>query len=222
MLKKFASDSLGLSDIGQFIPEDKFQEVDVVQYCLPSETPFIVLRSKSDEYCFTNKALIHLDGTSAMSKKRVLKRYTYKHHKVSRVILETAGTIDLDAEVKFQLGERSDELNFSLDVDKKQLPALILLYQALMMISEEQGHNYRHAQNIREAVNDSIRLFENIERMQFGKCVEHTVDDGDAISTALKDSCSYLETRKEEVNKYIHHDDFTHIFTTILEKGVEV
>ena len=60
--------------------------------------------TKSDEYCFTNLALIHIDGENAVSSKRVMKRYPYNQHGISKVLLETAGKIDLDVEIKFHLG----------------------------------------------------------------------------------------------------------------------
>ena len=41
-------------------------------------------------------ALIHVDGTSTVSKKRLVKRYDYYRSPISNVSIETAGTIDLD------------------------------------------------------------------------------------------------------------------------------
>jgi len=69
------------------------------------EKIYFLIKSKSDEYCFTNKALIHLDGTSATSKKRCSPLY-YVTHKISNVVLETAGTVDLDVEIKFHIGSQ--------------------------------------------------------------------------------------------------------------------
>ncbi|MCP3942603.1 MAG: PH domain-containing protein, partial [Desulfobacteraceae bacterium] len=76
------------------------------------------------EYCFTNQALVHLDGTSAMSKKRLLKRLDYNTHQVSNVALETAGTVDMDVEIKFIMGAES----YSIDVNKNEIEALKDLY----------------------------------------------------------------------------------------------
>src|SRR5699024_1045015 len=44
--------------------------------------------TKADEYCFTNLALIHVDGENATSSKRTMKRYPYSHHRISDVLLE--------------------------------------------------------------------------------------------------------------------------------------
>jgi hypothetical protein len=92
---------------------------------------------KSDEYCFTNRALIHLDGTSATSKKRTLHRYDYHTHKISNVMLETAGTIDLDVKIKFSMGSKQ----YSIDVHKKHLEELKDLYKALVKIAEISREN---------------------------------------------------------------------------------
>ncbi len=134
MFKKVASDVLGLSDVGSVIKPVDYDKVDADDYVLheDNEKIYFLIKSKSDEYCFTNKALIHLDGTSAMSKKRTLKRYAYKEHTISGVMLETAGTVDLDVEIKFVIGS----VHFSIDVHKKHIEELKDLYKALIRISE--------------------------------------------------------------------------------------
>lgn len=134
MFKKVASDVLGLSDVGSVIKPVDYDKVDADDYVLheDNEKIYFLIKSKSDEYCFTNKALIHLDGTSAMSKKRTLKRYAYKEHAISDVMLETAGTVDLDVEIKFVIGP----VHFSIDVHKKYIEELKDLYKALIRISE--------------------------------------------------------------------------------------
>ena len=118
MFKNLAAEMLGTSDIGVIIEPKDFNRTDIDDYIFheDNEKIFFVIKSKMDEYCFTNVAFMHLDGTSAMSKKRMLHRYLYKHHPIKNVLLETAGSIDLDAEIKFQLGEQ----HFSIDIDKKQ------------------------------------------------------------------------------------------------------
>lgn len=77
MIKKFASDALGLSDIGKVIEPQDFDKTESDDYVLheKGEHIFFLIKTKADEYCFTNLALIHVDGDSAVSKKRTLKRY---------------------------------------------------------------------------------------------------------------------------------------------------
>ncbi|MDF2958395.1 MAG: hypothetical protein K0S39_130, partial [Paenibacillus sp.] len=106
MFGKMASDMLGLSDIGSVIRPENYDKVDADDYVMheDGEKIFFLIKSKTDEYCFTNQALIHLDGKSAVSKKRTLRRFSYSTHRIADVALETAGTVDLDLEIKFTLG----------------------------------------------------------------------------------------------------------------------
>jgi len=134
MFGKVAADLLGLSDIGSVIKPKDYDKVDSDDYILheDDETIYFLIKSKTDEYCFTNKGLLHLDGTSAVSKKRTLRRYNFHTHKISNVLLETAGTVDLDVEIKFHIGD----MDFSIDVHKKFLEEIKDLYKALLKISE--------------------------------------------------------------------------------------
>ncbi|MGC4378674.1 PH domain-containing protein [Fictibacillus sp. Mic-4] len=140
MFGKIAADALGLSDVGSVIKPQDYNKTDVDDYVMheDNEKIFFVIKSKSDEYCFTNKALIHLDGTSAVSKKRVLRRFDYYKNKISHVTLETAGTVDIDVEIKFKIG---DEQFYSIDVHKKHLEELKDLYKALLKIAEISSDN---------------------------------------------------------------------------------
>jgi Bacterial PH domain/YvbH-like oligomerisation region len=139
MFGKIAADALGLSDIGKIISPQDFDKVDSDDYVRheDQEKIFFLIKSRSDEYCFTNRALIHLDGASAVSKKRLLRRYNYSSHPVSHVFLETAGTVDMDVEIKFRMGEAE----FSIDVNKRQIEPLKDLYKTLSAMSELQHEN---------------------------------------------------------------------------------
>lgn len=142
MFKKLAADALGLSDIGTIIAPENYNKVDADDYILneDGEKIYFVIKSKADEYCFTDRALIHVDGSNAISKKRLVKRFDYYTNPVSNVTLETAGTIDLDIEIKFSLGGNY----YSIDVNKNQLEQLKDLYKALISIGKEieEGHLY--------------------------------------------------------------------------------
>lgn len=133
MFGKLASEALGLSDIGKIIDPKDFDKVEADDYVFheDGERIFFLIKSRKDEYCFTNRALIHVDGVSAVSSKRTLKRFEYFLNPVKNVLLETAGTVDLDVEIKFTMGE----VPFSIDVDKKQIEKLKDLYKALFQIS---------------------------------------------------------------------------------------
>lgn len=134
MFKSFAADALGLSDLGKIISPADYHKTDVDDYIFheDNEKIFFLIKSKADEYCFTNVAFIHLDGQTATSKKRLLKRYPYRDYQPSQVFLETAGTMDLDVELKFNLGG----LSFSIDVDKNQIEQVRDIYKALIAIAQ--------------------------------------------------------------------------------------
>ena len=139
MFKKLAADALGLSDVGVIIAPADYNKVDADDYLFheDGEKIFFLIKSKKDEYCFTNLGLTHVDGESAMSSKRTIRRYEYRSHRISRVTIETAGTIDMDVELKFYV----DDLSFSIDVRKSFIESLKDIYKALTMIGQLQERN---------------------------------------------------------------------------------
>lgn len=161
IFKKIASDALGLSDIGSVIKPEDFDKVDADDFVMheDDEKIFFLIKSKSDEYCFTNKALIHVDGTSATSKKRMLHRYDYYKNKLSNVALETAGTVDLDIEIKFKLGDTF----FSVDVHKKYMDELKDLYKALIKISEIQYDNEMYLNYTKQSLDTAASTLSRTE-----------------------------------------------------------
>jgi len=138
MFKRIAAEALGISDIGIIVAPADYDKVAADDYVFheDGEKIFFLIKSKKDEYCFTNLALIHVDGDSAISSKRAVKRYDYSSHKVSQVSIETAGTIDLDIELKFVLAGVTP---FSIDLEKKCIEALKDIYKVLISISKIQA-----------------------------------------------------------------------------------
>ncbi|SFL68768.1 YvbH-like oligomerisation region [Gracilibacillus orientalis] len=157
MFKKLASDALGLSDIGKIILPEDFDKTESDDYVLHEEGERIhfLIKSKSDEYCFTNRALIHLDGEKASSSKRNIYRYDYYLNHIKNVSVETAGTIDLDLEIKFSLGGQS----LSVDIDKKEGEAIADLYKSLVTISHIQDENERIKGFAKDSLQASQSLF---------------------------------------------------------------
>lgn len=96
-----------------------------------------------------------MDGASAVSKKRVVKRHEFRSENVHSVTLETAGTVDLDVEIKFSFSDNY----FSIDVDKKQIEQLKDLYKALFEIGKIQHKNrqsYEYGMKSLDMANDAI------------------------------------------------------------------
>lgn len=155
---KMAADTLGLSDIGKIIHPSEFNKVDGDDYIMheDGEKIYFVIKSKTDEYVFTNRGMIHVDGTSAVSKKRLVKRHEFYSENVHSVMLETAGTVDLDVEIKFSFGDT----RFSIDVDKKQIEQLKDLYKALFEIGKIQHKNNKshdYGMKSLEMANEAIK-----------------------------------------------------------------
>jgi hypothetical protein len=187
MFGKVAADVLGLSNIGTVISPADYDKVDADDYVMheDGEKIFFLIKSKSDEYCFTNKALIHLDGTSAVSKKRTLVRYDYYKHPITNVYLETAGTVDLDVEIKFTLGGTT----FSIDVQKKQLEAIKDLYKALIKIAELTEDNTTYLQYAERSLNLSATTLERVS--------SETADIVDQFKSLSQFSFDWLKEKKQ-------------------------
>lgn len=197
MFKKFASDVIGLSDVGSIINPENYNATDSDDYILDEdgEKIYFLIKSKSDEYCFTNQALIHLDGTSATSKKRMLKRYSYNSYQISDVRLETAGTIDRDVEIKFVMGNEV----YSIDVDKKQIDKLKELYKSLVKISSTQ---YKSRQELKIAENSLVTTAQALS----GK--NNTVD----VSSEFQKVNEYVFAWGHQKYEEYAHSDYSEIF----------
>ena len=156
MFKKFAAEALGISDVGVIVSSADYNKVDADDYLFheDGEKIFFLIKSKKDEYCFTNFGLTHVDGDSAVSSKRTIKRYEYQAYRFSRVTIETAGTIDMDVELKFYV----DDLHFSIDVRKSFIEPLKEIYKALTAISRLQERN-------EQARGNALRTLEAVASM---------------------------------------------------------
>ncbi len=159
MFKKMAADALGLSDVGKIIDPQDFDKTDADDYVMheDEEKIYFLIKTKADEYCFTNLALIHVDGESAMSSKRTLRRYPYSQHSIADVFMETAGKIDLDVEIGFKLGE----IPFKIDVQKNQIDKLTDLYKSLLRIAEMTYENKILISMANESLDKAVVVLQN-------------------------------------------------------------
>ncbi len=213
MFKSFASDALGLSDIGKIIPPSQFHQTDIDDYIFheDGEKIYFVIKSKSDEYCFTNVAFLHLDGQSAVSKKRTLKRYPYRYFTPSNVVIETAGTMDLDAELKFVLlglgasNSKNGPIAFSIDIDKNQIEQVRDIYKALTAIAERCA-NIAHREHVLN------RSFETVASMFGLKQLPDTVilNLPDIINQTIHQVEDGYHKRLEAIRQYDFGEVFEH------------
>jgi len=202
MFKKFAAEALGLSDIGVIVESKDFDKVDADDYLFheDQEKIYFLIKSKKDEYCFTNLALIHVDGESAISAKRTIRRYEFAQYAIANVSIETAGTVDLDIELKFTIGEKK----FSIDVRKNHLEALKDMYKALHTIGKLQKRDEvgrAHAMTAVSVLGSMLKL--NNPITDPASVVSHYRAVLDGLNDAVRDD----HTRKDFgaiFDKYIH------------------
>ncbi|WP_164667321.1 PH domain-containing protein [Virgibacillus doumboii] len=198
MFKKLASDALGLSDIGKIIGPEDYDKTDADDYVRheDDEKIYFLIKTKSDEYCFTNLALIHVDGENAASSKRTLYRYPYSQYKISNVLLETAGRIDMDIEIKFSLGNTP----MSIDVHKDEIDKLKDLYKALLYIAEKTHENEIILDKAEQSLDKAVTVLHNTR----------TADTN--LSDQYKELTEYGFSWLKSVREQYHEKDFGGIF----------
>ena len=202
MFKKIASDALGLSDIGIIVKPEDYDKVEADDFVLHEEKEkiFFLIKTKADEYCFTNKALIHVDGALAVSKKRTLKRLDYYKYPIQNVLLETAGTIDLDIEIKFAIGSHS----YSIDVHKQYLNELKKLYKSLVKINALQSSNATYLQYAKTSLDAATQA------------VNRSSSDR-TLQQEFKDINEYAFEWLTHFHSTYNPKDFTAIFETFIQ-----
>lgn len=193
-----AADALGLSDIGKIIGPEDYDKTDADDYIRheDDEKIYFLIKTKADEYCFTNIAFIHVDGENATSSKRTLKRFPYSQFKFSNVSLETAGRVDLDIEIKFNLGG----ITYSIDVRKDEIEKLKDLYKALLYIAEETHENDIMMEMANQSLDKAASILQNSRTDQN--------DISEQFKQLTEFGFNWLATSRE---KY-HRKDFGEVF----------
>ncbi|MCP3742652.1 PH domain-containing protein [Rossellomorea sp. BNER] len=198
MFKKMAADALGLSDIGKIISPVDYDKTDADDYVMheDDEKIYFLIKTKADEYCFTNLAIIHVDGASAASSKRTLKRYPYTQYEISNVMLETAGKIDMDVEIKFMLGN----LKFDIDVRKDQIEQLKDLYKALLRISEITYENGISTNMATQSMDKAVSILQNSRT------------DDNSLAVTYKELTDFGFEWLSSIREKYHEKDFGSVF----------
>lgn len=202
MFKKLAAEALGISDIGVIVGPADYSKVDADDYLFgeDGEQIFFLIKSKKDEYCFTNLALIHVDGDSAVSSKRSIKRYDYASRQISGVSIETAGTLDMDVELKFSL----DNTPFSIDVKKAYIEQVKDIYKALISIGKQQQRDAVCRDNALRALEATAAVHKLNVALGEGGLVALYGDLLAALNTAMFDTHTKRDF-SDVFAKYIHN-----------------
>ncbi|MCT6902392.1 MAG: PH domain-containing protein, partial [Lactobacillus sp.] len=129
-------------------------------------------------------------------KKRLLRRYDYSMYNVTEVFLETAGTIDLDVEIKFTIGNSP----LSIDIHKRFIDDIKDLYKALHAISYEQKNNAYKL----EVAEKSL----NIASSSLGRIGNDNISPASSFKEITSFANTWMIDHKDKYKK----EDFSHIF----------
>lgn len=202
MFKRMAAEALGLSDIGVIVGPADYSKVDADDYLFTEdgEQIFFLIKSKKDEYCFTNLALIHVDGDSAVSSKRSIKRYDYASNLITNVSIETAGTLDMDIELKFNV----NDIKFSIDVKKSFIEQLKDIYKALITIGKQQRRDAVCRDNALRTLDATASVHKLNIAPGAGSLVSQYGELLEALNTAMLDTHTKRDF-SDVFARYIHN-----------------
>jgi hypothetical protein len=201
MFKKLAAEALGISDIGVIVSPKDYDKVDADDYLFSEdgEQIFFLIKSKKDEYCFTNLAVVHVDGDSAVSSKRSIKRYDYSSSHIANVSIETAGTLDMDVELKFTAGDTV----FNIDVKKSHIEQLKDIYKALISIGKQQYKDAVGRDNALRAL-DATASMHKLNTVAGGSVSGQFSELLSALNTAMLETHTKRDY-SDVFTKYIHN-----------------
>lgn len=115
---------------------------------------------------------------------------------ITDVFLETAGTIDLDVEIKFTIGNSP----LSIDIHKRFIDDIKDLYKALHAISYEQKHNAYKL----EVAEKSL----NIASSSLGRMGNDNISPSTSFEEITRFASTWMIDHKDKYKK----EDFSHIF----------
>ncbi|WOO89622.1 PH domain-containing protein [Mollicutes bacterium LVI A0078] len=115
---------------------------------LADEKVIYFLESVDEAIAFTNKAIIISNKASMTSSKSQTKRLELNDTLITDVRIETAGTIDRDAEIKFKANDKK----FSWDINKTQIELVLNLYISMVNISKHQHIHNAKLENLMSAL----------------------------------------------------------------------
>lgn len=233
MLNKIASSILGFSKLGVFISGDELVDTDSSNYTIDHlEDIYYLIKTKTDEYCFTNRAIIHVDGRNSDAKRNVLHRFDYNMFWLQDIYLETASNLDIDAELRITLKdvnslkpkehikhpplkaalEKESETIFSITIHRDYIYELQALYKTLLLVKQKQFQNLKY-------LDSSENLFGLILASVAAK-------KNDASQITFQEVMVFVDNWLAQEKSNYSNEDFREIFdqnysVLMLEKGTE-
>ncbi len=159
-----SSDRSDEAEPGWMVTPEDYESTESNRYVLheDGEQIYCLIKSNSDEYCFTNFAFIHLNGSRKKSNTILLSRLPYYLNPISNVSMETAGWVDVDLELTFNAGDR----DFSVYARQDSLSQVQNLYKALVKISEIQQDNKKLHEYAANSLNTASHVLQNIQKSE--------------------------------------------------------
>ncbi|ETI41499.1 hypothetical protein L914_12773 [Phytophthora nicotianae] len=137
LVKGLAGDLTGSADVCKIVAD--FSKCLASEYLLPNETIAFSMVSVKEEFTFTNMALILLEGENATTTRKLVERYDYKNNTITHVKFESAGHVDRDCEIKFNIGAKG----ISIDIAKSEQTSAQGIYKVMELLSRAQVANER-------------------------------------------------------------------------------
>lgn len=179
-----AKTAMGAGDILEFKSVDNLG-ANVKAFLHNDETVYFYLESVYEHFAVTNRGIISSIHEGVASSKSTISRIDFKTTKIDNLLIETAGTIDRDAELKYSANDNK----VSLDIHKSQLDDLFKLYHALANVSYIQKSN---------------ELLENNLKLSLELAKESVSTQGsNGIASDYQTICEYAEGR---LNGFIKTD----------------
>ncbi|WP_194191469.1 PH domain-containing protein [Clostridium chrysemydis] len=121
-------------DLCEILWKKDYNRADSIYYTLKEENEriFFLLKNSNEEFCFTNKALIHITKDTFNPKINNIFRYYFYRNKISNVNLQIIEDADMFLELKFDISDTT----ILLALDIKELSNINKLYKALISIEE--------------------------------------------------------------------------------------
>lgn len=180
MIEKLTNKVFGLSQLGVFVSGDELEGTYSKDYILDNlEQIYYLIKTKTSEYCFTNRAFIYLTENTA-DKRTAFYRYDYSSYLLQSISLEAAGAMDLDAELKFYLVPIAEytkkveneylplklklpnyvqKIDFAISIHRSYNNHLKALYKTLWIISKKQVENIQKCELSEKALNMAFNSF---------------------------------------------------------------
>lgn len=177
--EKLVKKSIGAGDLLKFVDFETSNSY-LRNFVISGETVYYYLESVEEEIAITNFGIIVSSKKSIATSKTVLKRINFKSNVLTELHVETAGTIDLDAELKFKIGDEK----LSWDIQKSQLSTLFELYKKLFNVSKAQLLHEQQKDNLNTSLSlaaSSVRAVTNTSTTDDFKSIteyaEHRLND---------------------------------------------